>query len=135
MHHCGRFIQTPLTRRQMLTRCASGFGAVALAGLGAALGLTNILSATLAYPMARRTGSPLRQAAPGYGAYTFGGILGSLLGLLVIVANAYLMSVALICLANRLPRSRPHSQASVRLPSRQDGAAQSHAILPMRETA
>ncbi len=33
MHHCGRFIQSPLTRRQMLSRCASGFGAVALAGL------------------------------------------------------------------------------------------------------
>jgi ABC-2 type transport system permease protein len=68
--------------------------AVALAGLGAALGLTNILSATLAYPMARRTGSPLRQAAPGYGAYTFGGILGSLLGVAaavtpVIIAGAF----------------------------------------------
>jgi len=33
MHHCGRFIQTPLSRRQMLARCASGFGAVALAAL------------------------------------------------------------------------------------------------------
>jgi hypothetical protein len=31
--HCGRFIATPLTRRQMLARCAGGFGAVALAGL------------------------------------------------------------------------------------------------------
>src|SRR5579884_2109755 len=33
MHHCGRFISAPLTRRQMLSRCASGFGAVALAAL------------------------------------------------------------------------------------------------------
>jgi hypothetical protein len=33
MHHCGKFIRTPLTRRQMLSRCAGGFGAVALAGL------------------------------------------------------------------------------------------------------
>src|SRR5262245_48473570 len=29
VHHCGRF-QTPLSRRQMLTRCANGFGAIAL---------------------------------------------------------------------------------------------------------
>jgi hypothetical protein len=31
--HCGRFIETPLTRRDMLLRCANGFGAVALAAL------------------------------------------------------------------------------------------------------
>ena len=31
--HCGRFISVPLTRRQMLSRCAGGFGAVALAAL------------------------------------------------------------------------------------------------------
>ena len=31
--HCGRFEAAPLTRRDMLLRCASGFGAVALAGL------------------------------------------------------------------------------------------------------
>jgi hypothetical protein len=31
--HCGRYIATPLTRRQMLARCASGFGAIALAAL------------------------------------------------------------------------------------------------------
>src|SRR5438034_11772924 len=33
MHHCGRFIQRPMTRRAMLARCANGFGAVALLGL------------------------------------------------------------------------------------------------------
>src|SRR5215213_8377105 len=33
MHHCGRFAPTAFTRRQMLERCANGFGAVALAGL------------------------------------------------------------------------------------------------------
>src|SRR5580700_9938800 len=59
--------------------------AVALAGLGAALGLSNILTVTLAYPMARRTGSPMRQAAQGYGSYTFGGMLGSLAGVGVAV--------------------------------------------------
>ncbi len=31
--HCGRFIPTPLTRRDMLLRCANGFGAVALSAL------------------------------------------------------------------------------------------------------
>jgi hypothetical protein len=33
MHSCNRVSQIPMTRREMLTRCASGFGAVALAGL------------------------------------------------------------------------------------------------------
>src|SRR5690349_12996582 len=32
MAHCRQFLQ-PLTRREMLTRCAGGFGAVALSGL------------------------------------------------------------------------------------------------------
>lgn len=32
-HHCGRYQSIPLTRREMLDRCASGFGAVALAAL------------------------------------------------------------------------------------------------------
>ncbi|HEY5361617.1 MAG TPA: hypothetical protein VIJ82_28680 [Streptosporangiaceae bacterium] len=59
--------------------------AVALAGLGAALGLSNILTVTLAYPMATRTGSPVRQAAPGYGSYTFGGMLANLAGVAVAV--------------------------------------------------
>jgi Protein of unknown function (DUF1501) len=31
--HCGRFITRPMTRREMLGRCANGFGAVALAAL------------------------------------------------------------------------------------------------------
>ena len=57
--------------------------AVALAGLGAALGLSNILTVTLAYPMSKRAGSPMRQAAQGYGAYTFGGILASVGGVAV----------------------------------------------------
>jgi hypothetical protein len=33
--HCGRFFTPPLTRRQMLARCANGFGTVALAALTA----------------------------------------------------------------------------------------------------
>ena len=64
--------------------------AVALAGLGAALGLSNILTVTLAYPMATRTGSPMRQAAQGYGSYTFGGMLASLAGVAVAVTPVIL---------------------------------------------
>ena len=33
MAHCRRFLPTPLSRREMLGRCASGFGAVALSSL------------------------------------------------------------------------------------------------------
>jgi ABC-2 type transport system permease protein len=64
--------------------------AVALAGLGAALGLANILTVTLAYPMATRAGSPMRQAAQGYSSYTFGGILATLAGVAVAVTPVIL---------------------------------------------
>jgi hypothetical protein len=33
--HCGRFIRSPLTRREMLLHCANGFGALAFAALAA----------------------------------------------------------------------------------------------------
>jgi hypothetical protein len=33
IHHCGRFLRAPLTRRDMLLRCANGFGAMALSAL------------------------------------------------------------------------------------------------------
>jgi ABC-2 type transport system permease protein len=59
--------------------------AVALAGLGAALGLASILTVTLAYPMAQRAGSPMRQAAQGFGSYTFGSLLASVGGVAVAV--------------------------------------------------
>jgi ABC-2 type transport system permease protein len=52
--------------------------AVNLAGLGASLAVANILGATSAYPMAKRAGSPMRQAAQGYGSYTFGAVLGTI---------------------------------------------------------
>src|SRR5580698_10571046 len=66
--------------------------AVALAGLGAALALSNILAVTLAYPMARRAGSPMPQAAQGYGSYTFGGILASVAGVGVAVTPVLLVA-------------------------------------------
>ena len=52
--------------------------AVAVAGIGAGLGISNILTATAAFPMAKRAGSPLRQPAPGYQAYGLGGVLANL---------------------------------------------------------
>jgi len=33
MHHCGQYAQQPMDRREMLSRCAQGFGAVALTAL------------------------------------------------------------------------------------------------------
>jgi hypothetical protein len=41
--HCGRFLETPLTRRDMLRRCANGFGSVALAALLAEQGQASAL--------------------------------------------------------------------------------------------
>jgi len=64
--------------------------AVALAGLGAALGLANILTVTFAYPMVTRAGSPMRQAAQGYGSHTFGGVLATLAGVAVAVTPVIL---------------------------------------------
>jgi ABC-2 type transport system permease protein len=59
---------------------AEGFAAMAvgLAGLGAALATANIFTVVLPYPMDKRAGSPLPQAAQGYGPYAFGSILGTL---------------------------------------------------------
>ena len=51
-----------------------------LAGLGAALGLSNLFTAVLPYPMVERTGFPVLVNAQGYGAYRFGGVLGILAG-------------------------------------------------------
>jgi len=79
--------------------------AVALAGLGAALGLSNILTVTLAYPMATRAGSPMRQAATGYGSYTFGSMLANLAGVAVAVIP--------VIVAAAVTRSDP---AAVRIP-------------------
>jgi ABC-2 type transport system permease protein len=61
-----------------------GFGflgtAVGLAALGAALGLSNIFTVVLPYPMNKRAGSPLRQAAQGYAGQQFLGVFGSVGG-------------------------------------------------------
>jgi ABC-2 type transport system permease protein len=55
-------------------------GPIVLAGLGAALGLSNLFTVVLPYPMVKRTGFPILVNAPGYGAYRLGGVLGTLAG-------------------------------------------------------
>ena len=61
---------------------AEGFVALAagLAALGAALATANIFTVVLPYPMAKRAGSPMPQAAQGFGAYALGSMLGTLAG-------------------------------------------------------
>jgi hypothetical protein len=59
---------------------------IVLAGLGAALGLGNLFSVTLPYPMIKRVGTPLLVAAPGYAANRIGGVFGTLAGTAVLTA-------------------------------------------------
>ena len=59
--------------------------AVDLAGIGAALGLSNIFTAVLAYPMDKRAGNPMRQAAQGYTSSGVGAALGTLASVAVAV--------------------------------------------------
>ncbi|MEM9345920.1 MAG: DUF1501 domain-containing protein [Planctomycetota bacterium] len=62
-HHCNRYIKQPISRREMLTRCATGFGGVALAGLlsdkafGAPLGGKEALN-----PLAPKPGHHIAKA-------------------------------------------------------------------------
>ncbi len=60
MAHCGRFAPAPMSRREMLRRCASGFGAVALASLMADKAFAG-LSTPLATPHVK---GPLAPRAP-----------------------------------------------------------------------
>jgi ABC-2 type transport system permease protein len=57
--------------------------AVGLAGLGAALALSNVFTVVMPYPMEKRAGNPTRQAAQGYAGYQFLGIFGSVGGVAV----------------------------------------------------
>jgi ABC-2 type transport system permease protein len=67
--------------------------AVGLAGLGAALGLSNILTAVLPFPMQRRPGNPMRQAAQGYAGQQFVGILASVGGVAVAAVPVIIAAV------------------------------------------
>jgi ABC-2 type transport system permease protein len=59
--------------------------AVGLAGLGAALAMSNIFSVVLAYPMQKRAGNPLPQQAQGFGGYAVGATFGTLASIAVAV--------------------------------------------------
>ena len=92
----------------LLTRHpAYGFLGVAvdLAGVGAALALSNIFTVTAPYPLEKRVGSPVRQAAAGYTAYGIGSTLGNLFGV------ALLSVPAIVAVA-----TTSHVAASVRMP-------------------
>jgi ABC-2 type transport system permease protein len=66
---------------------------VVLAGLGAALGLSNLFTVALPYPMAKRASSPMLVAAQGYGAYRLGTVFGTLAGTAVAAAPAIVAAV------------------------------------------
>ena len=55
-----------------------------LASIGAALALSSLYSVALAYPVQKRVGSPIPNAADGYGGQAFAGSLGSLIGVAVV---------------------------------------------------
>jgi ABC-2 type transport system permease protein len=67
--------------------------AVALAGLGASLAISNIFSVVLAYPMQKRAGNPMPQPAQGYTAYAVGAVFG-------ILASVVVAAIPVIILAN-----------------------------------
>lgn len=59
--------------------------AVGLAGLGAALAMSNIFSVVLAYPMQKRAGNPMPQQAQGYSGHAVGATFGTLASVAVAV--------------------------------------------------
>jgi ABC-2 type transport system permease protein len=79
--------------------------AVGLAGLGAALAMSNIFSVVLAYPMQKRAGSPLPQQAQGYGGYPVGATFGTLASVAVAVIPVIILGnvTSNVSVAVRLP--------------------------------
>jgi ABC-2 type transport system permease protein len=66
---------------------------VGLAALGAALALSNIITVTGAYPMAKRAGTPIYTAAPGYGSSRVAATIGTLLGVPALAAPVIVAAV------------------------------------------
>ena len=66
-----------------------GFGllgtAMGFAALGAALAISNIFTVVAPYPMDKRAGNPMRQAAQGYSSYQFLAVFGSVGGTAIAV--------------------------------------------------
>jgi ABC-2 type transport system permease protein len=72
-----------------------GFAAAAvdLAGIGAGLALSNIFSATAAYPVEKRVGSPTPRAAGGYTGHQIGGTFGNILGTGALLTPVFVAAV------------------------------------------
>jgi ABC-2 type transport system permease protein len=68
--------------------------AVALAGIGAALALSNILTVTAPYPVVERPGNPMPKPADGYTGYAVLGVFANLIG--VAVAAAPMIAAAVL---------------------------------------
>jgi ABC-2 type transport system permease protein len=66
---------------------------VALAALGAALAVSNIISVNGAYPMARRVGTPIYTSAPGYGSSRVAANIATLFGIPALVAPVIVAAV------------------------------------------
>ncbi len=66
---------------------------VGLAALGAALGLSNIITVSGAYPVVKRVGSPIYTSAPGYGSSRVVATIGTLFGIPVLVAPVIVAAV------------------------------------------
>ena len=79
--------------------------AVGLAGLGAALAMSNIFSVVLAYPMQKRAGNPLPQQAQGFGGYAVGAMFGTLASVAVAVIPVIVLGnlTSSVSAAIRLP--------------------------------
>ena len=59
---------------------------IVLAGLGAALGLSDLFTAALPYPMVKRAGTPVFVAASGFASHRIGSVLGTLAGTAALAA-------------------------------------------------
>jgi ABC-2 type transport system permease protein len=66
---------------------------IVLAGLGAALGLGDLFTAALPYPMVKRAGTPVFVAAPGYAGHRIGSVLGTLAGTAALAAPVIIGAV------------------------------------------
>ena len=80
--------------------------AVDLAGIGAALGLGNLFTVTMPFPIEKRAGSPIRTTAAGYTSYGVAGTFGNLFG----VGLAVVPVIVAIVLTG-------HAPAAVRMPA------------------
>jgi ABC-2 type transport system permease protein len=66
---------------------------VGLAAIGAALALSNVITVTGAYPMAKRVGTPIYVSAPGYGSSRLAASLATLFGVPILVAPVIVAAV------------------------------------------